>query len=114
MSTAAFAISPARVSDLDAINDIVSACVMGWDLPQRVKRLAIDSYRYNADDLAHQDIYVAQGAGSLALGVGALEAASASDLPANHSGLLLHGLYIKPEQQKQGIGRSLLDHALDG
>jgi hypothetical protein len=46
-------IRTARESDLGALNEVIEACVMGWNLPERVKRLSLGSYRYQPHDLAH-------------------------------------------------------------
>lgn len=101
-------IAPATVDDLPAINQIISDCVMGWNLPDRVKRLSLSSYHYNEDDLAHQEIFKAvrnDEYDESVVGVVALEAVNQSDS-------LLHGLYVKPEAQFGGVGKRLVDHAL--
>ncbi len=38
---------------LDAINHVIEAAVMIWDLPERVKRLSLSSYYYTEQDLNH-------------------------------------------------------------
>jgi N-acetylglutamate synthase-like GNAT family acetyltransferase len=98
---------PAASADLPAINAIIEAAVMGWQLPERVKRLALSSYRYTPDDLSHLDIIVAELDHSL-VGVAACEEADKADLPDASQGLLLHGLYVHPDSQHQGIGSRLL------
>jgi predicted N-acetyltransferase YhbS len=99
--------------DLDAVNAIIESCVMSWNLPERVKRLVLGSYHYNLYDLEHFEILSAETAAGTITGVAALEDAMPSDLPREKSGLLLHGLYVAPEHQKQGIGSSLLEAALE-
>ena len=42
----------------------------------------------------------------------ALETANPSDLPEGKSGLLLHGLYVNPLFQKQGVGRTLIEFSM--
>ncbi|MFN2338454.1 MAG: GNAT family N-acetyltransferase, partial [Gammaproteobacteria bacterium] len=80
--------------DLPAINQVIDAAVMGWNLPERVKRLALPSYHYDALDLDHLEIQVVEdGAGDIT-GVVACEPASPADIPAGMTGLLLHGLYV--------------------
>ncbi len=103
----------ASEDDLPAINAIIEACVMGWDLPERVKRLSLDSYRYHAQDLDHLAVYVATSATGEVVGVAALEQADEKDLPANRTGLLLHGIYVMPGWQRSGVGKQLLARAFE-
>lgn len=120
MSTASATPPPENISvrgatavDLEAINTIIQACVMSWNLPERVKRLTLDSYRYHATDLEHFDVFVATADDNDLVGVAALSEPARPDLPEGQSGLLLHGLYVAPGRQQQGIGRYLLQHALN-
>ena len=112
MSFPLITIRAAQASDLDEINRIISSCVMNWDLPERVKRLSMGSYKYNADDLVHLDIFVAESVIGKVVGLAAFEAANASDLPDLKEGLLLHGLYVDPELQKKGIGKALVEYSV--
>jgi len=86
---------------------------MTWQLPERVKRLSLPSYRYNELDFGHLQVVVAMGAKDQVLGVAAWEPAETRDCPAGKTGLLLHGLYVDPAAQHQGIGTALLDTALE-
>lgn len=95
----------ATSGDLPAINQVIDAAVMGWKLPERVKRLALPSYRYDALDLDHLTILVAEAREDGIVGVAACEPANPADLPEGCAGLLLHGLYVR--SQGQGIGRQL-------
>ena len=113
MSAAKIKIRPVNASDLDAINTIISSCVMGWNLPERVKRLSIGSYQYNDHDLQHLQLFVALDSANRILAVSALEEADISDLPDAQTGLLLHGLYVLPDCQKQGIGNQLIQLAME-
>lgn len=98
--------------DLPAINAVIEAAVTTWQLPDRVKRLALPSYRYSELDLAHLDIVVAEAPGDGIVGVAAWEPAEARDTPGGRRGLLLHGLYVAPTHWKRGIGARLLQAAL--
>ena len=92
--------------DLDKINQVVEAAVMTWNLPERVKRLAMPSYRYNDHDLEHYEIVVAESENRI-IGIAAWDTTPHSG-PEQTQVLLLHGIYVLPEQQHQGIGRELL------
>ena len=104
-------IRPAVEADLDSINRVIKAAVMTWELPERVKRLSLPSYYYTALDLEHLDIIVAEDDQQHIIGVAAWEPADARDTPAGSSALLLHGLYVDPPRQRQGIGRRLFEAA---
>lgn len=98
----------ATVTDLTAINYIIGAAVMGWDLPERVKRLSLPSYHYTPHDLDSLELIVALDVNQQIVAVAAWEPADPKDLPQGQRALLLHGLYVKPECQHQGIGQTLL------
>lgn len=103
---------PAVPADLGAINTVIERAVATWNLPQRVKRLTLPSYRYQPHDLDHLHIVVAEDADRMLSGVAAWEPASPRDLPAGKAGLLLHGLYVDPDRQRAGIGTRLLAAAV--
>lgn len=115
-------IRPARQADLEAINRVIEAAVMTWDLPERVKRLSLPSYRYDAVDLEHLEIVLAEDYQHNIIGVAAWEQAEAKDIPAGHKALSLHGIYVEPAYHQQGIGSQLFHaveeavckHGLDG
>jgi GNAT superfamily N-acetyltransferase len=98
-------------ADLGAANRVIEAAVMTWDLPERVKRLSLPSYLYDAQDLAHLDLVLADVLDAGVVGVAAWEPADPPDSPAGQRALLLHGLYVLPESQRGGIGRELLGAA---
>jgi predicted N-acetyltransferase YhbS len=110
---AAVRLRPATPADLAAINTVIERAVMTWQLPERVKRLAMPSYRYNPHDLEHLKLVVAENGEHGVIGIAAWEPANARDLPAGQTGLLLHGLYVDPDHQRHGIGRQLLAAAVD-
>ena len=80
---------------------------MTWQLPDRVKRLALPSYRYTALDFAHLDMVVAEDAQRNVTAVAAWEPADSRDTPAGQNGLLLHAIYVHPARHREGIGRAL-------
>lgn len=103
---------PATLADQGAINDIVEAAVMTWNIPDRVKRLALPSYRYDHLDFEQLDMVVAVDVNAQPVGVAAWEAADMADCPNGRNGTLLHGLYVHPTHWRRGIGQQLLEHVL--
>lgn len=108
MSESPFNYRQATKADLAAMNAVIESAVMTWDLPDRLKRLALPSYRYGEHDFDHLAFRVAEDAVAGILGVAAWEPASAGDAPEGKRGLLLHGLYVSPDNQGRGIGARLL------
>lgn len=106
-------IRPAQAADIAALNGVIERAILAWSLPERVKRLSLPSYRYQAHDLAHLHIVVAEDGAHAIVGVAAWEEAGARDVPPGKRGLLLHGIYVDPAKQKQGVGSRLLDAAMN-
>ena len=107
MSPQRITLRPSTKADLDAINRVIEAAVMTWDLPERVKRLSLSSYRYNEWDFEHLEMRVAEDSKQNIVGIAAWEQADPKDTPAGHTALLLHGIYVDPSHHHQGIGRQL-------
>lgn len=98
----------AEQRDLAQINDLIAAAMATWQLPQRVKRLSLPLYRYNANDLEHLEVIVAETAANTIVGVAAIEAADESDCPRGLNAALLHGIYVDPFNHRKGIGTRLM------
>ena len=94
--------------DLDAVNAVVEAGVRSWDLPERVKRLVLPSYRYTAADLDHVDMRVVELDGDLAA-LAAWEPLPPEELPERVPAALLHGLYVSPAHHRRGLGTLLVE-----
>ena len=122
MKRADITLRTARQTDLEAINRVIEAAVMTWDLPERVKRLSLPSYRYTSVDFEHFEIVVAEDDRQSMLGVAAWEPADSKDAPAGQTALLLHGIYVHPSYHHQGVGgllfpaaeRAVRKHDCDG
>ena len=93
----------AALQDLDAINCLIERAVATWNLPERVKRLALPTYRYTPLDLQALTILAAYRGATL-VGVAAWE----STEPEASPGLALHGLFVDPQWWGGGIGTALL------
>ena len=104
-------IRKATISDLDSINRIVECCVMSWDLPSRVKRLAATSYRYRADDLIMGELIVGENENQQIIGLAAWEQADLQNSPGGMRTLQLHGIYVDPDHKLRGYGSQLLKAA---
>ena len=104
-------IRPAKETDIEAVNRIIHAAVMTWDLPARVKRLSLPGYYYNVTDFDHLVIVVAEDQQHDVIGTAAWEPAYARDTPAEQTALLLHGIYVDPPHHHQGIGHRLFRSA---
>jgi N-acetylglutamate synthase-like GNAT family acetyltransferase len=100
-------VRPAKLADLGDINRVIEAAVMSWDLPERVKRLSLFSYRYTQVDFDHLEMVVAQSDTQGIIGVAAWEKADSKDAPPGKHALLLHGIYVIPSMHGQGMGQRL-------
>lgn len=96
-------VQKASEKDLEEFNRVITDAVMQWDLPDRVKRLSLSSFHYDVHDLQHMDIYVAKDDEQTIIGVIACEM---TDLP---SEILLHGIFVRPNDQRKGVGKLLLE-----
>jgi len=106
-------IRAARLNELQEINHVIESAVMSWDLPERVKRLSLSSCQYDEQDLMHMKLFVSVNSQEKITGMYALDEADPRDVGKDESALLLHGIYIKQESQRQGIGNVLFTHAQD-
>ncbi|MHA7881111.1 MAG: GNAT family N-acetyltransferase [Saccharospirillum sp.] len=110
MTQAEIGLRPATEADLAHINTIIASAIAQWALPERVKRLTLPSLQYTATDLGFQTLRVALN-GQEPMGIVAWEEAGPADRLQQAPTLLLHGIYVDPKAQGQGIGRVLFQQA---
>lgn len=101
----------ARPCDLPGINQVIEEAIMQWSLPDRVKRLALPSYRYTDMDYHHLQMTLATDPNDRILGIIACEITFDESLAGKQPIYLVHGLYVSPPYQRQGIGTRLFEHA---
>ena len=97
MNDSEIRLRPAQADDLEALNRVEADAIATWDLPERVKRLALPSYSYQAHDLEHLTLLLAEAAEG-PLGVAAWEPADPADAPPGARALLF------PSISRQGAG----------
>ena len=104
------ALRTASTGDLPAVNAVIERAIQCWDLPERVKRLCLPIYTYDAVDFRHLDISVAEV--DSIVGVSAWARADERDDPSGRGALLFHGVYVDPAWHGHGIGTQLLERAI--
>ncbi|MFO8154877.1 MAG: GNAT family N-acetyltransferase [Pseudomonadota bacterium] len=99
----------ARADERPVINALIERAVRTWDLPERVLRLSVPLYQY--DPVAFDELIavVAVDEADGPVGVATWEPAAPADCPEGSEALLLHGIYVEPEQSRRGIGRALFE-----
>jgi GNAT superfamily N-acetyltransferase len=97
--------------DLDDVNRVITAAIETWDIAPRARRLALPVYLYRADDFAHLTAIGASLDDEL-IGLVALEPADRRQVPEGRAAMLVHGLYVMPDQHGIGVGTRLIDAAV--
>lgn len=100
------------VTDLEAINGVVTRAIDTWEVSDRVKRLALPVYHYAPEDFAHLEFLLTLVDGRVTA-VAAWEPAASEELPSGFDGLLLHGLFVDPDACGRGLGTALLHACAD-
>ena len=101
---------PGRI-ELERINDIIKFAIDTWLLPERVKRISLPLYLYEAEDLLHMQFLVAEGADVGIVGLAALEEFDSTEFVDLGRTMLVHGLYVDPLYHSRGIGTCLVESA---
>ena len=98
----------AAPAELATVNDIVTDAVLAWPMAERLKRIALNVLTYDAVDMRDYDVLLAESGGApLAVAVWDAESAITGG---DARGALLHGLYVRPQAQRQGLGALLQRH----
>ncbi len=99
-----------KKTDLDCINQVITAAVKSWPMPERIKRLSVPVLSYDNEDFKYYRFAVYKEAEQIQ-GVAAWNP-EAPVLTELGTGRLLHGLYISPEAQGRGYGQALMTAVL--
>lgn len=103
-------VRPASSDDLASVNGVIHSAIMSWNIPDRVKRLSLPIYSYSMEDMQHLSMYVGEDETGV-VGVAACEPAHDSETPIRKMGVLLHGIYVRSDRHRQGVGTELLREA---
>ena len=99
----AFTIRRACATELTDINGVIRSAVFSWHLPDRLKRLAEPVLRYDAVDFHDYELLVAERCARI-VAVAAWDPLTALVGPDAAKGALLHGLYVRGNSQRGGLG----------
>ena len=91
-----FDLRPLYREHIEDINAVISAAVNAWPMAERVRRLSLPLLQYDAEDIRHYNLNGCFVASRALIGVVAWD------------NQCVHGLYVQPDYQGQGIGRTLL------
>jgi GNAT superfamily N-acetyltransferase len=97
----------AELADLAKVNALIAAAVGGWPTSARLSRLAAVSLSYGALDFEDFEMVLCYKAAA-EIGVAVWQPNALIRLHNGDRAAWLHGLYVAPSAQGQGIGRELL------
>jgi len=85
---------------------------MSWNLPERVKRLSMPSYRYSEEALADVAMSLASDSDGDIVGLFASCLPDEEKALEDRKALLLHGVFVDPVCHRQGVGSTLVKAAI--
>lgn len=98
----------AKAADLDTINALIATAIGTWPVSARLKRLAALPLRYNWADFQDFEMVLCYKAAA-EIGVAVWQPDAPIQVSGSNQAILLHGLYVAPDAQGQGVGRGLLE-----
>ncbi|MEZ5649802.1 MAG: GNAT family N-acetyltransferase [Burkholderiaceae bacterium] len=100
-----------QIDDLPAVNAVITDAVGTWGLPAAVLARTLPMFGLRADELGELNGLVARIGGQI-VAVATWTAPGPGDTPAGkQDAVLLHGLYVRADHHRRGIGRRLLAEA---
>ena len=90
----------ACVEDLNSINRVIELCLSNRPVSDRIKKLTLPSLLIEPTDLEYMAIWVAGEPVNGVLGLQEID-----------EGMLLHSMYVDPNNFNQGVGSELFRHA---
>lgn len=103
-----YKLRPASRLDLTDINLVIERAIGTWATTERVKRQALPLHHYNTTDLDDMWLVVAESNTAEIYGITALEYTGIEPFITSGTSMSLHGLYVDPSAQGNGLGRRLL------
>jgi GNAT superfamily N-acetyltransferase len=103
--------APASVTDLLPVNQVIEQAVMAWPLSERLRRLSLPLLTYAEIDWQYYEFLVIRDHNIIV----AMTAWDPHTLLSTKHGnaALLHGLYVTPHRQGQGLGWNLVRTVAD-
>ena len=97
----------AEPADLDKVNELIVAAIGVWPISGRLSRLAASPLSYDAVDFQDFEMVLCYKAAA-EIGVAIWQPDASIQGDDYNQAALLHGLYVAPSAQGQGIGRALV------
>ena len=90
----------AGVKDLNSINRVIELCLSNRPVSDRIKKITLSSLLFDLNDLNYMAVWVVGEPVTGVLGLQKID-----------EGMLLHSMYVDPNNFNQGVGSELFRHA---